>query len=51
MILAPGPPLTPKHKKVQKTPFTYPSTQSPRYPYIGTDELVLLSDESNLRNN
>uniref|UniRef100_A0A3P8VEN4 Potassium voltage-gated channel, KQT-like subfamily, member 3 n=1 Tax=Cynoglossus semilaevis TaxID=244447 RepID=A0A3P8VEN4_CYNSE len=31
MILAPGPPLTPKHKKVQKTPFTYPSTQSPRH--------------------
>uniref|UniRef100_A0A3B4ZSN9 Potassium voltage-gated channel subfamily Q member 3 n=1 Tax=Stegastes partitus TaxID=144197 RepID=A0A3B4ZSN9_9TELE len=32
MILAPGPPLTPKHKKTQKTPFAYPSNQSPRYP-------------------
>ncbi|XP_075993668.1 potassium voltage-gated channel subfamily KQT member 3 isoform X2 [Genypterus blacodes] len=30
MILAPGPPLTPKHKKTQKTPFAYPSNQSPR---------------------
>ncbi|XP_069576593.1 potassium voltage-gated channel subfamily KQT member 3 [Brachyistius frenatus] len=30
MILAPGPPLTPKHKKTQKTPFTYPPNQSPR---------------------
>uniref|UniRef100_A0AAQ6IRD0 Potassium voltage-gated channel, KQT-like subfamily, member 3 n=1 Tax=Anabas testudineus TaxID=64144 RepID=A0AAQ6IRD0_ANATE len=31
MILAPGPPLTPKHKKTQKTPFAYPPNQSPRY--------------------
>ncbi|XP_060940695.1 potassium voltage-gated channel subfamily KQT member 3 isoform X1 [Limanda limanda] len=31
MILAPGPPLTPKHKKTQKTPFAYPSSQSPRH--------------------
>ncbi|XP_058483154.1 potassium voltage-gated channel subfamily KQT member 3 [Solea solea] len=31
MILAPGPPLTPKHKKTQKTPFTYPLNQSPRH--------------------
>ncbi|XP_005746418.1 potassium voltage-gated channel subfamily KQT member 3 [Pundamilia nyererei] len=31
MILAPGPPLTPKHKKTQKTPFTYPPNQSPRH--------------------
>ncbi|XP_047445786.1 potassium voltage-gated channel subfamily KQT member 3 [Mugil cephalus] len=31
MILAPGPPLTPKHKKTQKTPFTYPPSQSPRH--------------------
>uniref|UniRef100_A0A3Q1AUF5 Potassium voltage-gated channel, KQT-like subfamily, member 3 n=1 Tax=Amphiprion ocellaris TaxID=80972 RepID=A0A3Q1AUF5_AMPOC len=31
MILAPGPPLTPKHKKTQKTPFAYPSNQSPRH--------------------
>lgn len=31
MILAPGPPLTPKQKKTQKTPFTYPANQSPRY--------------------
>ncbi|XP_043991123.1 potassium voltage-gated channel subfamily KQT member 3 isoform X3 [Gambusia affinis] len=30
MILAPGPPLTPKSKKPQKTPFNYPSSQSPR---------------------
>ncbi|KAJ8272934.1 hypothetical protein GJAV_G00095170 [Gymnothorax javanicus] len=30
MILAPGPPLTPKHKKTQKIPFPYPSQQSPR---------------------
>ncbi|KAM6919181.1 potassium voltage-gated channel subfamily KQT member 3 [Xenentodon cancila] len=31
MILAPGPPLTPKNKKTQKTPFTYPANQSPRH--------------------
>ncbi|KAM4556109.1 potassium voltage-gated channel subfamily KQT member 3 isoform 1-T2 [Fundulus diaphanus] len=31
MILAPGPPLTPKSKKPQKTPFNYPSNQSPRH--------------------
>ena len=31
MILAPGPPLTPKQKKTEKTPFTYPPNQSPRY--------------------
>ncbi|XP_039670469.1 potassium voltage-gated channel subfamily KQT member 3 [Perca fluviatilis] len=31
MILAPGPPLTPKQKKTQKTPFTYPPSQSPRH--------------------
>uniref|UniRef100_A0A3Q2ZQH5 Potassium voltage-gated channel, KQT-like subfamily, member 3 n=2 Tax=Kryptolebias marmoratus TaxID=37003 RepID=A0A3Q2ZQH5_KRYMA len=31
MILAPGPPLTPKNKKTQKTPFNYPSSQSPRH--------------------
>ncbi|XP_041848389.1 potassium voltage-gated channel subfamily KQT member 3 [Melanotaenia boesemani] len=31
MILAPGPPLTPKNKKTQKTPFTYPPNQSPRH--------------------
>ncbi|XP_063076114.1 potassium voltage-gated channel subfamily KQT member 3 [Engraulis encrasicolus] len=30
MILAPGAPLTPKHKKPQK-PFMYPSQQSPRH--------------------
>ncbi|XP_029309008.1 potassium voltage-gated channel subfamily KQT member 3 [Cottoperca gobio] len=33
MILAPGPPLTPKQKKTQKTPFTYPSNQSPRHEF------------------
>lgn len=31
MILAPGPPLTPKQKKSQKPPFTYPPRESPRY--------------------
>ncbi|XP_028329126.1 potassium voltage-gated channel subfamily KQT member 3 [Gouania willdenowi] len=31
MILAPGPLLTPKHKKTQKTPFAYPSNQSPKH--------------------
>ncbi|XP_013877460.1 potassium voltage-gated channel subfamily KQT member 3 [Austrofundulus limnaeus] len=31
MILAPGPLLTPKSKKTQKTPFNYPSSQSPRH--------------------
>ncbi|KAM3604637.1 uncharacterized protein V6R79_014164 [Siganus canaliculatus] len=31
MILAPGPPLTPKQKKTQKTPFSYPPNQSPRH--------------------
>ncbi|XP_066513008.1 potassium voltage-gated channel subfamily KQT member 3-like [Hoplias malabaricus] len=30
LILAPEPPLTPKHKKSQKTPFPYPSQQSPK---------------------
>lgn len=37
MILAPGPPLTPKQKKTQKTPFTYPSNQSPRYCLVYID--------------
>ncbi|XP_068423901.1 potassium voltage-gated channel subfamily KQT member 3 [Clinocottus analis] len=31
MILAPGPPLTPKQKKTPKTPFSYPPNQSPRH--------------------
>uniref|UniRef100_H3CKE7 Potassium voltage-gated channel subfamily Q member 3 n=1 Tax=Tetraodon nigroviridis TaxID=99883 RepID=H3CKE7_TETNG len=31
MILAPGPPLTPKQKKSQKPPFACPSSQSPRH--------------------
>ncbi|XP_056148915.1 potassium voltage-gated channel subfamily KQT member 3 [Lampris incognitus] len=31
MILAPGPPLTPKQKKTQKAPFSYPPNQSPRH--------------------
>uniref|UniRef100_A0A8C1R6N8 Potassium voltage-gated channel, KQT-like subfamily, member 3 n=2 Tax=Cyprinus carpio TaxID=7962 RepID=A0A8C1R6N8_CYPCA len=30
LILTPGPPLTPKHKKPQKAPFPYPTQQSPR---------------------
>ena len=32
LILAPGALLTPKHKKNQKPPFSFPSNQSPRYP-------------------
>ncbi|XP_026060948.1 potassium voltage-gated channel subfamily KQT member 3-like [Carassius auratus] len=31
LILTPGPPLTPKHKKPQKAPFPYPTQQSPRH--------------------
>nr|XP_057931496.1 potassium voltage-gated channel subfamily KQT member 3 isoform X2 [Doryrhamphus excisus] len=31
MILAPGPPLTPKQKKPPKPPFNYPTNQSPRH--------------------
>ncbi|XP_072297994.1 potassium voltage-gated channel subfamily KQT member 3 [Eucyclogobius newberryi] len=31
MILTPGPPSTPKSKKTQKPPFTYPANQSPRH--------------------
>uniref|UniRef100_A0A3Q3WQB8 Uncharacterized protein n=1 Tax=Mola mola TaxID=94237 RepID=A0A3Q3WQB8_MOLML len=36
MILAPGPPLTPKQKKTEKTPFTDPPNQSPRYCVVRT---------------
>ncbi|KAG9355876.1 hypothetical protein JZ751_000719, partial [Albula glossodonta] len=47
MILAPGPPLTPKHKKTQKTPFTYPSQQSPRHePYLAKASMPEAEDQS-----
>ncbi|XP_076837749.1 potassium voltage-gated channel subfamily KQT member 3 [Brachyhypopomus gauderio] len=31
LILAPDPPLTPKHKKTQKPPFSYSTQQSPKH--------------------
>lgn len=40
MILAPGPPLTPKQKKVQKPPFAYPSNQSPRCCPLGCVQVL-----------
>ncbi|XP_035286752.1 potassium voltage-gated channel subfamily KQT member 3 [Anguilla anguilla] len=47
MILAPGPPLTPKHKKTQKMPFTYPSQQSPRHePYLAKASMPEPEDQS-----
>nr|XP_023671557.1 potassium voltage-gated channel subfamily KQT member 3 isoform X1 [Paramormyrops kingsleyae] len=47
MILAPGPPLTPKHKKTQKTPFTYPAQQSPRHePYLSKASAPEAEDQS-----
>ncbi|KAJ8397384.1 hypothetical protein AAFF_G00439330 [Aldrovandia affinis] len=47
MILAPGPPLTPKHKKTQKAPFTYPSQQSPRHePYLAKASMPEAEDQS-----
>ncbi|KAJ3595494.1 hypothetical protein NHX12_004797 [Muraenolepis orangiensis] len=39
LILAPGSLLTPKHKKNQKTPFTFPPNQSPRHEsYLAKDQ-------------
>ncbi|XP_036938872.1 potassium voltage-gated channel subfamily KQT member 3 isoform X1 [Acanthopagrus latus] len=47
MILAPGPPLTPKQKKTQKTPFTYPPNQSPRQEtYIAKAPMPDAEDQS-----
>ncbi|XP_066543654.1 potassium voltage-gated channel subfamily KQT member 3 [Amia ocellicauda] len=47
MILAPGPPSTPKHKKAQKGPFSYPSQQSPRHdPYIAKASMPETEDQS-----
>ncbi|XP_067109005.1 potassium voltage-gated channel subfamily KQT member 3 [Osmerus mordax] len=47
MILAPGPPLTPKHKKTQKTPFAYPPQQSPRQEtYLAKTSLPDADDQS-----
>ncbi|KAK0131944.1 Potassium voltage-gated channel subfamily KQT member 3 [Merluccius polli] len=39
LILAPGALLTPKHKKPQKPPFTFPPNQSPRQdPYLAKEQ-------------
>ncbi|XP_051990960.1 potassium voltage-gated channel subfamily KQT member 3-like [Xyrauchen texanus] len=47
LILTPGPPLTPKHKKPQKTPFPYPSQQSPRHEsYLAKAGLPDAEDQS-----
>ncbi|XP_030631377.1 potassium voltage-gated channel subfamily KQT member 3 [Chanos chanos] len=47
LILTPGPPLTPKHKKPQKTPFQYPSQQSPRHEsYLAKAGLPDTEDQS-----
>uniref|UniRef100_A0A8C4T2W6 Potassium voltage-gated channel subfamily Q member 3 n=1 Tax=Erpetoichthys calabaricus TaxID=27687 RepID=A0A8C4T2W6_ERPCA len=48
MILAPGPPSTPKHKKPQKGPFMYPSQQSPsrNEPYLSKAPLPEAEDQS-----
>uniref|UniRef100_A0A8C9SJ93 Potassium voltage-gated channel subfamily Q member 3 n=1 Tax=Scleropages formosus TaxID=113540 RepID=A0A8C9SJ93_SCLFO len=47
MILAPGPPLTPKHKKPQKTPFPYPTQQSPRHEsYLAKASMPEAEDQS-----
>ncbi|KAL4623374.1 potassium voltage-gated channel subfamily KQT member 3 isoform X1 [Arapaima gigas] len=47
MILAPGPPLTPKHKKPQKAPFPYPTQQSPRHEsYIAKASMPESEDQS-----
>ncbi|XP_017554713.1 potassium voltage-gated channel subfamily KQT member 3 [Pygocentrus nattereri] len=47
LILAPGPPLTPKHKKTQKTPFPYPSQQSPKHEaYLAKTGLPDAEDQS-----
>ncbi|KAM3866117.1 potassium voltage-gated channel subfamily KQT member 3 [Diretmus argenteus] len=48
MILAPGPPLTPKNKKPkEKTPFTYPPNQSPRHEsYLAKASMPDAEDQS-----
>ncbi|KAM6954049.1 potassium voltage-gated channel subfamily KQT member 3 [Aplochiton taeniatus] len=47
MILAPGPLLTPKHKKSQKSPFAYPSQQSPRHEtYLAKSSMSEVEDQS-----
>ncbi|XP_041097776.1 potassium voltage-gated channel subfamily KQT member 3 [Polyodon spathula] len=47
MILSPGPPSTPKHKKAQKGSFSYPSQQSPRnYPYLLKGPVPEAEDQS-----
>ncbi|XP_033914224.3 potassium voltage-gated channel subfamily KQT member 3-like [Acipenser ruthenus] len=47
MILSPGPPSTPKHKKAQKGSFSYPSQQSPRNdPYLPKGSVQEAEDQS-----
>ncbi|MBN3271530.1 KCNQ3 protein, partial [Polyodon spathula] len=47
MILSPGPPSTPKHKKAQKGSFSYPSQQSPRNdPYLPKGPVLEGEDQS-----
>ncbi|GAA6079007.1 potassium voltage-gated channel subfamily KQT member 3 [Tachysurus ichikawai] len=47
LIFSPGPPLTPKHKKTTKTPFPYPSQQSPRHEaYLAKAGLPDTEDQS-----
>uniref|UniRef100_A0A8C2HIB7 Potassium voltage-gated channel, KQT-like subfamily, member 3 n=1 Tax=Cyprinus carpio TaxID=7962 RepID=A0A8C2HIB7_CYPCA len=47
LILTPGPPLTPKHKKPQKPPFPYPTQQSPRHEsYLAKASLPDPEDQS-----
>ncbi|TRY91018.1 hypothetical protein DNTS_023034 [Danionella cerebrum] len=47
LILTPGPSLTPKHKKPQKTPFPYSSQQSPRHEsYLSKASLPDPEDQS-----
>ncbi|RXN38851.1 potassium voltage-gated channel subfamily KQT member 3 [Labeo rohita] len=47
LILTPGPPLTPKHKKPQKAPFPYPTQQSPRHEsYLAKASLPDPEDQS-----
>ncbi|KAI7809806.1 putative potassium voltage-gated channel subfamily KQT member 3, partial [Triplophysa rosa] len=47
LILTPGPPLTPKHKKPQKGPFPYSNQQSPRHEsYLAKAGLPDAEDQS-----
>ncbi|XP_062843464.1 potassium voltage-gated channel subfamily KQT member 3 [Trichomycterus rosablanca] len=47
LILSPGPPLTPKNKKPQKTPFPYPTQQSPKHEaYLPKAALPEAEDQS-----